>query len=142
MPDTKHHRIKYIAFLALIGATMATSATGCVRTYVRHGVQAPWAPWDARGAADNPIVDGVGLADRALAGYQRHLRRPSIERDLGCRFEPSCSVYARGAVQAHGTLVGVIMTANRLFFREALARPADFQPVRARGAMRMYDPAQ
>lgn len=32
----------------------------------------------------------------------------------GCRFEPSCSVYAIGALQRHGALAGSYLTLRRL----------------------------
>lgn len=31
-----------------------------------------------------------------------------------CRFHPSCSVYAMGAISAHGPLKGIWLTARRL----------------------------
>ncbi len=31
-----------------------------------------------------------------------------------CRFEPTCSVYAIGAIERHGTLPGVLLTAGRI----------------------------
>ncbi|WP_439590126.1 membrane protein insertion efficiency factor YidD [Hydrogenophaga sp.] len=32
----------------------------------------------------------------------------------GCRFEPSCSVYAMGALERHGALGGSVLTLKRL----------------------------
>ena len=32
----------------------------------------------------------------------------------GCRFEPTCSAYALGALQAHGAAAGVALTLGRL----------------------------
>jgi uncharacterized protein len=42
----------------------------------------------------------------AIAAYQRTLS-PTFERlGVACRFRPSCSRYAEGAIRAHGGLVG------------------------------------
>ncbi|MCL0043127.1 membrane protein insertion efficiency factor YidD [Dehalococcoidia bacterium] len=32
-----------------------------------------------------------------------------------CRFEPTCSMYTRDAVELHGVLLGAIMGARRIF---------------------------
>ena len=50
------------------------------------------------------------LAAAAIRGYQAvRAGRPSP-----CRFVPSCSVYALEAVEQHGALRGVWLTARRL----------------------------
>ena len=42
----------------------------------------------------------------------RALLSPLLPRS--CRFEPSCSRYALGALEAHGPLQGLALTARRL----------------------------
>jgi uncharacterized protein len=49
----------------------------------------------------------VGL----VKGY-RLLLSPSL--GSGCRFEPTCSAYALGALQQHGALAGSCLTLKRL----------------------------
>ena len=54
-------------------------------------------------------------AQRALVGTVR-LFRLLLSPWLGsaCRFEPTCSVYAIGALEAHGAAVGSYLAAKRV----------------------------
>jgi putative membrane protein insertion efficiency factor len=54
-------------------------------------------------------------AQRALVGTVR-LYRLLLSPWLGsaCRFEPTCSVYAIGALEAHGAAVGSYLAAKRV----------------------------
>jgi uncharacterized protein len=47
----------------------------------------------------------------AIRGYQ-YLLRPLL--GVHCRFAPSCSEYAREAVERHGALTGTWLAAKRL----------------------------
>jgi putative membrane protein insertion efficiency factor len=49
----------------------------------------------------------------------------------GCRFHPTCSHYAAGAIQAHGVLAGLTLAARRLAKCTPL-HPGGFDPVPAR----------
>jgi putative membrane protein insertion efficiency factor len=51
------------------------------------------------------------LAERAVRGYQL-LIRPVLPR--ACRFEPSCSEYARLALVEHGLVRGLWLAARRI----------------------------
>jgi hypothetical protein len=53
---------------------------------------------------------------------------------------PSCSVFAREAFARHGAVMGLAMTANRLFFREFFADAEEFQVVPYAGYPRLFDP--
>ncbi|MGV3725772.1 membrane protein insertion efficiency factor YidD [Hydrogenophaga sp.] len=48
----------------------------------------------------------------ALVKGYRLLLSPSL--GSGCRFEPSCSIYAIGALERHGALRGSYLTLGRL----------------------------
>jgi putative membrane protein insertion efficiency factor len=50
-------------------------------------------------------------AERAIRGYQRVIR-PVLPP--ACRFEPSCSEYARLALMEHGFLRGLWLAAKRI----------------------------
>lgn len=57
--------------------------------------------------------------DRILSGFFQFLIRiyafavsPLLGRN--CRFEPTCSCYAHEALEKHGTLKGLLLTARRL----------------------------
>lgn len=122
---------------------MAVALAGCVSGYVRAPEPAQWEPWRVGTAVVDAVpdrADGVGVADRALVGYQRRLRRPARDDAPGCQFSPSCSAYARQAIAAHGSWVGIAMTWSRLFLREPTAWAGDYQPVREGSRPCLYDP--
>jgi putative membrane protein insertion efficiency factor len=48
----------------------------------------------------------------ALVGLYRRLVAPGLP--AACRFYPSCSAYAQGALERHGALKGTWLTARRL----------------------------
>ena len=55
---------------------------------------------------------GTGRAERMIRLYQQRI---SSQRTRPCcRMTPSCSHYALGALQAHGTVRGLRLTAGRL----------------------------
>lgn len=134
-------------------ACTAVLCAGCVASFVAAPVARPWPAW---GGVAVPVVSrtppvpadtaaiagGVGLADSLLAVYQRFLRRPERANAAGCAFCLSCSGYARQAVSAHGTVVGVAMTYSRLFLRELTAGDGDYQPVTMADGPCYYDPAR
>jgi putative membrane protein insertion efficiency factor len=65
------------------------------------------------------------LALRAIRLYQR-LLSPYFAG--ACRFTPSCSQYAREAIERHGLPHGVFLTARRLLRCHPLAR-SGYDPV-------------
>ncbi len=76
----------------------------------------------------------VGL----LHGYQRWIS-PALPPT--CRFYPTCSAYAVGALQAHGVLWGTWLTLRRLL-RCAPWHPGGIDPVpprRARSARKHHE---
>lgn len=92
-------------------------------------------PWDAattagsgsRPAVDKPRGESDGdLPDRLLAIYQRSLRRPA-RPGWGCRLRPSCSAFARQALQKWRA-AGLILVADRLFVREHALMDRSYLP--------------
>lgn len=76
-------------------------------------------PASARGEAHLDPADvlrAVPLLPRNLALALLHGYRATISHTYGdvCKYYPSCSAYAVGAVQQHGAIVGVALTAARL----------------------------
>jgi uncharacterized protein len=65
--------------------------------------------------------------------YQR-LVSPLLPR--ACRFHPSCSAYAAGALEAHGALRGSWLAARRVL-RCHPWHPGGFDPVPHRGSDRV-----
>lgn len=62
------------------------------------------------------VVRAVPLIPRNLALGLLHGYRATISHTYGdvCKYYPSCSAYAVGAVQQYGALVGSAMTAARI----------------------------
>jgi putative component of membrane protein insertase Oxa1/YidC/SpoIIIJ protein YidD len=57
-----------------------------------------------------------GLLDAIVAWYQHHGRTRELP-GAGCRFAPTCSAYARTALQRYGP-IAVILIVDRLLVRE------------------------
>lgn len=70
---------------------------------------------DARFEA-SALLAAVPLLPRNAALALLHGYRATISHTYGdvCKYYPSCSAYAVGAVQQHGALVGTALTAARL----------------------------
>lgn len=62
------------------------------------------------------LLRAIPLLPRNLALSLLHGYRATISHVYGdvCKYYPSCSAYAVGAVQQHGALVGSALTARRL----------------------------
>lgn len=62
------------------------------------------------------VLDAVPLVPRNLGLSLLHAYRATISHTYGdvCKYYPSCSAYAVGAVQQHGLLKGSALTAARL----------------------------
>ncbi len=63
----------------------------------------------------NPATPASSAAQRALIAVVR-LYRLLLSPWLGssCRFEPTCSVFALGALEIHGAAVGSYLAAKRV----------------------------
>jgi putative membrane protein insertion efficiency factor len=70
---------------------------------------------DARFEASE-LLRSIPLLPRNLALSLLHGYRATISHTYGdvCKYYPSCSAYAVGAVQQHGAVVGSALTAARL----------------------------
>lgn len=62
------------------------------------------------------ILRSVALLPRNAALVLLHGYRATISRTYGdvCKYYPSCSAYAVGAMQQHGAVVGSALTVRRL----------------------------
>jgi putative component of membrane protein insertase Oxa1/YidC/SpoIIIJ protein YidD len=86
-----------------------------------------------------PARPARGLADALLSTYQRKLRRPEPAGPGGCPFEPTCSHFARQAVDRYG-LVGLLLVVDRLFVREHFFAGARYESTCVAGHWRWHDP--
>lgn len=78
-----------------------------------------------------------GVLDAIVAWYQQHGRA----RDLpggGCRFAPTCSAYARAALQRYGP-IAVILIVDRLLVREHVAAGAYYPAICIEHTTRLDD---
>lgn len=53
-----------------------------------------------------------------------------------CRFEPSCSSYAREAIERHGAIKGVLLAAWRILRCNPFNKGGQFDPVPPKGRWR------
>ncbi|HEU4734395.1 MAG TPA: membrane protein insertion efficiency factor YidD [Kofleriaceae bacterium] len=95
-----------------------------------------FAPFDEH-HAPAPEPEPEGLLDEIVAWYQHHGRA----RDLpgaGCPFAPTCSVYARTALERYGP-IAVILIIDRLIIREHPAASAYYPPTCVERTTRLSD---
>ena len=78
------------------------------------------------------------LALRAIAAYATRVAPRTPTRQ--CRFQPSCSAYARQAIKKHGALVGVVLTTERLMHEGNEEQVAS--RIKKYGIWRVYDPVE
>jgi len=71
------------------------------------------------------MTTSARIAQTLIRGYQLLL---GPFTGGACRFEPSCSAYAMGAVAVHGAARGVVLAVKRLIRCHPLAAPG-FDPV-------------
>src|SRR5436309_2834858 len=69
------------------------------------------ASWRSSRSADDP-ADAVGRLLIALLRVYQLLLRPALAP--ACRFTPSCSAFAREAIERHGARRGSLLAARRL----------------------------
>ncbi len=62
----------------------------------------------------NPVQHALVFAIRVYRWTLSPLLAAAFGPLTGCRFQPTCSVYALGAIQAHGAWRGAWLTARRL----------------------------
>jgi putative component of membrane protein insertase Oxa1/YidC/SpoIIIJ protein YidD len=126
-----------VIYAALIVASLA--GAGC-RPTVRVGAPcatAPaFAPFDERRSAHRePPPDG--LLDAVVAWYQHSGRARELPGG-GCPFAPTCSAYARAALQRYGPFA-VILIVDRLLVREHLIAGAYYPAVCVDHTTRLAD---
>jgi putative membrane protein insertion efficiency factor len=70
----------------------------------------------ARGVVARILDVPVRLLDALLWLYQRTASPAlsALSPNMGCRFAPTCSHYARGALREHGLFAGLALTVVRL----------------------------
>ena len=131
----KYERLP-ISILAIFGIACATP------NWIPSSPNQPWEPWGqtARPPKKNTSHSDTSISANLIHWYQRHLRRPNIKGEGGCRFTPSCSHYALAAFDRFGFLGGLLLTFDRLFVRERYAGHGDYMPVVSGRSAFYFDP--
>ena len=101
--------------LGLAVGYMLWGGTGC------EAIQPP--EYDSNANDNKSITETVSEKEpdnfllRQIDRYQREVS-PKIKKKFGkdklCKFEPSCSEYARQAIKEHGSVAGIVMATARL----------------------------
>jgi putative component of membrane protein insertase Oxa1/YidC/SpoIIIJ protein YidD len=99
---------------------------------------AAFPPWDEASPPAEAALPPTGLADALVGTYQQHLRRPELPGG-GCPFAPSCSVYARHAIDAYGPF-GLVLAIDRMLIREHLGLRGNYPVDCVDGQERYRDP--
>ncbi len=68
--------------------------------------------------SENTLLTGASsFLLKGIEHYQREIS-PQLKKNLGkerlCKYDPSCSEYARQAIEHHGAVAGVVMATTRL----------------------------
>lgn len=101
---------------------------------LRVSAAAQWARAALRGIARLPshaLLALIWIYQRSVAPALPLLFGPAC----GCRFSPTCSHYAAGAVRTHGAVVGTWLALRRIIKCSPL-HPGGFDPVPPRRAAR------
>jgi len=124
--------------LAAIALVLAACSRGAVPGSP-CGPGRAFTPWDAPPAGEHDGAEPATTSAGVMIGvYQKYLRRPSLP-DEGCPFEPTCSVYAQGAMGAYGA-AGLLLVFDRLLIREHPLAGINYQETCVDGRWRWRDP--
>lgn len=52
---------------------------------------------------------------RLINFYQKHISLWLTEKNINCKFYPTCSEYAKQAIEKYGALKGTILAIKRIF---------------------------
>ena len=96
-----------------------------------------FAPFDEAAQPTPRALPPSGVLDAALAAYQSGGRAPEMP-GTGCPFAPTCSSYARGALEHYGA-AGVFLVIDRLLVRAHLAAGAYYPTICIEHTMRLSD---
>lgn len=119
-------------------------------TVPAHASGSEWGPWDrdriyvtesaaaARQQPQRSLVSRIAASPAMLmiSFFQTVL---SPIDGASCDFYPTCSAYAKQAIQKHGLFIGLAMASERLCRIHA---PEGYEPVEKFGSYYYYDPVE
>jgi len=72
----------------------------------------------------------LNLYHKFVSPFTHLLGRSVFGPSFSCRFEPTCSQYAKEAINKYGLIIGLIMATKRLLRCHPASRSPHFDPVR------------
>lgn len=140
MRRRRHPRADVVRAAALAASVAALACRPSVRVGAPCASAPTFAPFDDHlpvrsGRGEHAEPDGV--LDAIVAWYQDHGRARSLP-GVGCPFAPTCSAYARAALQRYGPLA-VILIVDRLLVREHVAAGAYYPAICVAHTTRLVD---
>ena len=94
-----------------------------------------WGPWERNKSPQKQYSTSSSVLQTAIQLFQKYISPVDGQR---CAMYPTCSAYSLRAIRKHGPIIGVFMTADRLFHE---GDPIEQQhPINKFGYVRYYDP--
>jgi hypothetical protein len=104
----------------------------------------PFTPWDFNQSSPRSVSEHVIIKNDSVPSYllkssveffKNYISRVDGDR---CQMHPTCSSYSLQAIDIHGFIVGIVMTADRLIHE---SNEMDYAPlIRVVNRFRYYDP--
>lgn len=119
-------------------------------TVPAHASSADWGPWDRdrsfamehepapQQTPERNLISTIAVSPAILliSFFQTVV---SPVDGASCDFYPTCSAYARQAIQKHGLVIGLAMASERLC---RIHSPAGYEPVKKYGNYYYHDPVE
>ena len=94
-----------------------------------------WEPWEVPAVARQQSTENRGPLQLAVRLFQKYISPVDGPR---CPMYPTCSAYSLQALHKHGSLLGTLITVDRLY-REVDSQE-QFPAIAKWGRIRFYDP--
>ena len=133
-----HTTRQFLLTLLLFAFSFATNGPA-------HGSSSDWGPWDRdriyvleqQPPHRNRLSTIAAAPGILLISFFQTVVSPVD--GASCDFYPTCSAYAKQAIQKHGLFIGLVMASERLC---RLHSPAGYEPIEKFGAYYYYDPVE
>jgi len=137
MRPRRRPRADVIRATALAASVAILACRPSVRVGAPCASTPAFAPFDDHRPVPRQPASPDGVLEAIVAWYQDHGRARSLP-GVGCPFAPTCSAYARAALQRYGALA-VILIVDRLLVREHVAAGAYYPAICVAHTTRLVD---